>query len=247
MSRRAFCQVGVLAASSLALAPQSVDKQPSSAQTAVFVAPHQDDETLAMGAAIQNHVAAGFAVHVLLLSNGVNSGARARVGLTRAEFTGARDDELHRASTALGIPTSRVHISRHSTEDGRVTVQAAEDSINWFLDQHPGAWVKAYSPHAAAGRHTDHVNSGVACANLNRQGRVTNLRFYVEPWLVDTFRRTHPAVRVNPERPRDVAVVHRAFDAYTQTGPARYGIGGISVASFFAQGRADTVNWVHVP
>lgn len=215
----------------------------NAAQPVVFASPHQDDETLAMGSAIRDHIEQGYDVHILLQTNGVNSGARARVRLTRSQFTDARDDELRRAATTLGVPTSNIHVSRHSTEDGKLTVQAAEDSLNWFLDRHPAAWVKAYSPHPAAGRHGDHVNSGIAAANTWRAGRVTNLRHYVEPWVVDTFRRAHPWVRLGAEHARNNTAVVAAYDGYGQG----YGIGHISVPTVFQSGRADTVNYWHVP
>ncbi|MBP2370211.1 PIG-L deacetylase family protein [Pseudonocardia parietis] len=212
-------------------------------QVVVFVSPHQDDETLAMGSAIRNHIEQGYDVHVLLATNGINSGARPIVGLTRTKFTDARDNELRRATATLGVPPENLHISRHSTEDGNLTIQAATDSIAWFLDRHPAAWVKAYSPHSATGRHADHVMSGVAAANLHAAGQITNLRHYVEPWLVDTFRAAHPAVRLGPERATSLATVQAAYDSYGDG----YGIGHISVPTFFAAGRPDPVNYWHVP
>lgn len=244
MTRRNLFQAGALTAGTIAassILTGTANANPG--QDVVYISPHQDDETLAMGASIANHAAAGYRVHVLLLSNGINSGARTRVNLTRSQFTDARDDELRRAAQHLGVPAHRVHISRHTTEDGQLSVRAAEDSLNWFLDHHPDAWVKAYSPHAASGRHSDHINAGLAAANLHHSGRVTNLRHYVEPWLIAGFRAAHPWIRLGEERPTNLAAVHAAYDSYGQG----YGIGHISVPAFFQSGRANPVNYWHVP
>lgn len=216
----------------------------------LWVTPHQDDETLSEGSAIRHHLEAGHEVHVLLLTTGVNSGARAKTPLTPAQFVEARDDELFRATRELGVRRSNVHIAPSRTDDGALTVDAAEAMIlAWLLD-HPGAMVKSYSNLPAAGRHEDHIAAGQAAYNvLAAAGQLGALRLYVEPWLVSAFRTANPGVNVGPERASGVAAVRRAFDEYeiADKPAGKWGIGYLSVAAKFEALRQDPACWYHVP
>ncbi len=76
---------------------------------AVFVAAHQDDEVLTMGAAIRAHVAAGREVLVIVVGRGNKSVVRTRdlprlLGYTpsETEFGASRDREFERSVIALG-------------------------------------------------------------------------------------------------------------------------------------------------
>ena len=216
----------------------------------LFVAPHQDDETLAMGASIRKHIESGaHEVHVLLVTDGGNSGAQPVTGLNRPQFTRARDDEFRRACRALGVLPDRIHISRHSAESGALTVQQAEDGIRAFLDEHPDTWLKAYSHRAAAGRHVDHVTTGQAAVNLLTAGAAANLRLYVEPWARTAFVAAHPGVAVSAERPADPDRVRAALDEYSDVDHVggRYGIGYVSVPSYVDAARVDPVSYYHLP
>lgn len=209
----------------------------------VFVAPHQDDETLSMGPSIRRHLDAGHEVHTLLLTNGVNSAVRGQTGLTRPAFSAARDDEYRRACAALGVPAEQVHITRHSTPDGALTQQAADDAMSAFLEEYPGTWVKAYSQQQVEGRHADHVNCGAAAVAMARRGSITNLRLYAEPWLASKF------TGLASERSTNDGAVLAACDHYTVVDRAagRYGIGGLSVPDAFAQVRRDRTSYYHFP
>lgn len=100
----------------------------------IFYSPHQDDETLFMGQVIAHHALAGREVHVVLLCDGVGSGARAEINgevsdgtywkgyhyppregyapLTESEFSLARTREFVAACAQLGVPAERVHLGR---------------------------------------------------------------------------------------------------------------------------------------
>jgi LmbE family N-acetylglucosaminyl deacetylase len=215
----------------------------------VYATPHQDDETLAMGGSIRLHLEAGHDVHVLLMSSGVNSGVRGIVGLDRPEFTDARDDEMFRACRQLGVRFRNVHVSRHTTEDGELAVDDAEDAMRGFVNAHPGAWVKTYSHLPANGRHQDHINAGQAAVNLATAGTITNLRLYIEPWLRDNFTAAHPGVTLSTNSASNTAAVVAALDEYRHIDHVggKYGIGYQSVRSAFDLVRADPVSWYHLP
>lgn len=213
----------------------------------VYAIPHQDDETLAMGASITVHLAAGHQVHLLLLTTGVNSAVRTQIGLSRPKFTAARDDEFRRAAGALGIPKCQVHLSRPNVPDGALSVQAAEDAIAAFLVEYPGAWLKTYSHLTWPGRHADHTHTGQAAANLYRAGATNNLRHYVEPWQMHTFRATHPHTRASQTRSSRPDQILAAVEEYRRTGAGMYGIGYRSVRSAFDHLSAEQSSWYHLP
>ncbi|MEV1295767.1 PIG-L family deacetylase [Pseudonocardia sp. NPDC049635] len=215
--------------------------------TIVYAIPHQDDETLSMGASIRTHLDAGHEVHLLLLSTGVNSGVRTQLGLSRPRFTAARDDEFRRAAGALGVAPRRVHLSRPHVPDGALSVQAAQDAIEAWLAEHPGAWLKTYSHLSWPGRHADHSNTGQAAVNLLRSGVVDNLRLYVEPWQTTAFRAAHPGERISQTRAPRPERLRGALDEYARVGPGMYGIGYRSVRTAFDHVRGEQSSWYHLP
>jgi LmbE family N-acetylglucosaminyl deacetylase len=217
--------------------------------TVLFVSPHQDDDALAMGPAIRDHLNAGHDVHVLLLTTGQNSGVRAELGMDVPTFVAARDDELSRATRQNGVRAANVHIPANRPQDGQLTQDQAEQMITDFYTAHPGAWCKSYSNLAATGRHVDHVTSGKAVVALAATGLITNLRLYVEPWLLSAFTTAHPGVQVNPEKVTDNTSVLRAFDEYQRQDhiAGMYGVGHLSVGAEFDEARPAPVSQVHVP
>lgn len=90
--------------------------QPSPTWPAIFYTPHQDDEILGMGASISEHVRAGRAVYVVLLTNGANQGMLDYITSfdvikypTMQDVINARNVELIESCKALGV--HRVYIS----------------------------------------------------------------------------------------------------------------------------------------
>jgi LmbE family N-acetylglucosaminyl deacetylase len=148
---------------------------------AVFFAPHPDDETLAMGVGVANHVAAGRQVHVVAVTGGGASGTRFSINgsdvapwwglahnpaqedyapLDVEAFKTARRAEFRAACGALGVSPGNIHL--YDLPDGGVTVADVEAIIsadfNW-----PGASFKATSYRWS--EHADHRACGQALKN----------------------------------------------------------------------------------
>jgi LmbE family N-acetylglucosaminyl deacetylase len=202
-----------------------------------------------MGASVRKHLEAGHEVHTVLLTTGINSGARAATGLSRPAFSAARDDEFTRASRRLGVPFQRIHYSTVRVQDGQLTQEAAEDAMLAWLDVYGfDTWVKTYSDQPLTGRHSDHVTSGQAAMSLLEQGLITNLRLYVEPWLREDFASTH-GLTLSVDTATGASVVKVACDEYNlhDSVGGKYGIGWLSVKTFFELVRADPRSFYHVP
>jgi LmbE family N-acetylglucosaminyl deacetylase len=213
--------------------------------TVLFVSPHQDDESLSMGAGIRKHIEAGHDVHTLLLCGGVESAAQPGSGLSRPAFGRARDDEFMRACRALGVPFANMHFARVTPADGTLSVQLAYDSIKDIAVQYPGLWLKAYSHLTYGNRHQDHINSGLAALQIFKDSLANNLRCYIEPWLLSTFPNTVATsidAAANPDR------VVEALQVYGDVDPKgkKYGIGFQSV-SYFDDVIANPVSRYHIP
>lgn len=107
-------------------------KVSAAGKVAIFYSPHADDETLSMGMAIAEHVAAGFDVHVVLMSYGENTTAVdiingdqwcgihqkthnpssegfSRFGKNSRTLGQARAQEFTNACRALGVPAKNIH------------------------------------------------------------------------------------------------------------------------------------------
>lgn len=223
--------------------------------TVLFVSPHQDDDTLTMGVAVRDHLNAMDSsgvpvhdVHILLLTTGQNSAVRTELGLDIPTFIARRDDEFMRANRQNGVPTANLHIPASRPQDGQLTVEQAQAMVVDFLTAFPGAWVKSYSPLAATGRHVDHVTAGQAVDALYRLGSITNLRYYVEPWLRTQFAAANPTVSLVTETIADKTSVTRAYAEYTRKdAPARMsGIGGLSVGGEFTE-NTPPFSYYHAP
>lgn len=223
--------------------------------TVLFTPPHQDDDTLPDGVAIRDHLNAGHDVHVLLLTTGQNSGVRAELGMSIPDFIAARDDEMLRACRQIGVLTANIHIPTDRPQDGQLTQAQAETMITAFYDDHPGAWLKSYSDLSALDpttheelRHVDHITSGKAARALLASGLVTNLRFYVEPWLLTPFRATNPHVTIGTETIADKSSVLRAYAEYARQDHVAkmYGIGHLSVGAEF-DANTPPFSYYHVP
>lgn len=215
--------------------------------TVLFLAAHQDDETLSMGAAISNHVDAGHDVHVAVLADGGGSAVRSTLGMTRAAFVAARDDELRRACRALGVLAANVHLPRLAVRDGDLTAARARDAIEELLDLLPGARVKTHTNRLVEKRHADHVGVGQAAVDLLAAGVITDLRLYVEPYHLTDYKAFYPAPGSEPAV--TPARVRAAVGEYRRDDPAAgmYRIGDRSVSTYLTQVHDNPVSYVHVP
>lgn len=135
---------------------------------AVFFTPHQDDETLFMGAAIVQHIRAGRKVYVVLLTDGGASAVSALYP-SRAVFVAERDREFTAAVRRMGaIPV----IPPDRAMDGQLTAQRAQQIMLRYT--FPGASLKTMSEYDAQ---PDHAAAGRGL----RQTHWLDSRFYSKP------------------------------------------------------------------
>jgi LmbE family N-acetylglucosaminyl deacetylase len=141
---------------------------------AIFLTPHQDDETLFMGAAIREHVAAGRPVLVVLLTDGGASGVCQQMFGSREDCVAERDREFIAAVTALGatpvIPEDRM-------ADGTLTGAYTAEVIRRLSIQYLHASFKTISEYDSL--HADHraVGRGLYAAYL--WGYTDDARWYL--------------------------------------------------------------------
>ena len=177
---------------------------------AVFFTPHQDDETLFMGAAIIQHVRAGRKVYVVLLTNG---GASAVSSLypSRAVFVAERDREFVAAVTHMGaipvIPSGRAM-------DGTLTAAYANWIMSGYYYAYPGVSLKTTSEYDV---HPDHAAAGRGL----RQVGYADSRWYSKP---EEWATTPKAIA-----PTGYENVQQSFLDYTP-------VGWLSAGAYFRAG-----------
>jgi LmbE family N-acetylglucosaminyl deacetylase len=238
---------------------------------ALFVAAHPDDETLAMGVALAEHVAAGQDVHLLLLTRGELSSARDAINgttgssywgvahspadegytlLDEAAFGQARVDEAHNAAHCLstGYGTVTVHEAGlvnggFSTGQAAAAVLAVADLIA------PGGPVRIKTHSHVVDNHADHRAAGGAARALRAQypARFADIRHYILPAYWADSRLVQ--VAESWDRPTDTGIRLRVVNACRAYGawapPHSYAIGYHSVATQFARLVADPRCLVH--
>lgn len=241
---------------------------------ALFVAAHPDDETLAMGVAMAEHVAAGQSVHVLLLTDGEGSGAISTINgsavsswwgvahdpaaegyapLTPATMAAARVAEARTALACLsaGLPgTLTLHLAH--LPDGGVTQATAQAAILAVADAiAPGGPVTVKTHTHVVDNHPDHLAAGQAARALKAAYpvRFGDLRHYIEPpYWADS--RLSLVAEFN-DNPADAGITSRVVNAsraYGAWAPASgaYAIGYHSVyGTFFAPLLASPKSLVH--
>lgn len=149
--------------------------QPSlvSAQTRLLVvAPHPDDETLGCGILLQQVLAAGGEVCVLLLTNGDNNPWPQRYierrividDAARRRWGARRRGEVMHALARLGVPASALQaLGWHDME---ITSRLRDEMANATASMH--AVIKAFQPNLVCGpalrdSHPDHGAAHVLC------------------------------------------------------------------------------------
>lgn len=212
MSRRTLLTAAAVMPASLVLPAglthlrRTYARAAAAAPIVVFAAAHPDDESIGMGVAIAEHAAAGYDVHVLLMTDGEASSVRdalngtgpinpwwgvahdpVREGyapLFALDLAAARVIEAETACVALGGPTG-VTVHRASLPDGAVTVAAAQAAILALCDSLTTGPVrlKGHTFWPALESHTDHLAVGLALANLTAYdaSRFADRRHYVLP------------------------------------------------------------------
>jgi hypothetical protein len=110
---------------------------------AIFYVATQGDETIWMGPAIEQHVNDGRYVIVVLLTDGGASTVLASTGLSRQDFTAARDREMVAALARYGVLEGQI-FPEHLF-DGYVTRQSAGRVIAKWVSMFPGGSHKTTS------------------------------------------------------------------------------------------------------
>lgn len=196
---------------------------------AIFFHAHQDDETLTLGPAIEEHVNANRDVIAVLLTDGAGSGARA-ADVSPTAFSLARDLELAAAYAALGVRQCFVE----GGADGHLSWEEAAAVIWKWTARFPTASFKAPT---WMDSHPDHAIIGEVLRNRWMALRQTlDARFYVKREDWDRVGAQVPTWRTRGGR-RTLAAgaVYRA------------GIGYRSVPASFDALAADPQTMVHLP
>lgn len=200
---------------------------------AVYIVPHQDDETISMGADIVAHVAAGRPVKLVMVHDGTASAARAKICqstgycLTVAEFGAARDREFIAAAAKLGVPASNITFEK--LPEAQSTSAQAEAVIDKYIALYPGASFKTMS---WLDLHPDHARLGYAMNNRCVFGKITDCRFFQSPLYQhgSTIKR-NPVVTPKSGKYTNKPLVQAAANEYKYWNPAqgRYSVGYYSV------------------
>ena len=211
--------------------PASAHSAPP-AWPAVYLVPHQDDETLVMGASILQHVEAGRQVWIFLATDGSATQACKTLGLSPAACTAERDREFRAAARSLGVPDSHVRIATRPDgsryRDGSLTYSDARAILSWAVNTvrranagSPRMSVKAPS---WTDDHPDHAALGAAL----RDASVSDARFFLKDF--SPARPQAPkGTRVGADRPHDHSALYAARDAYRSGA----GVGYLSVRPAF--------------
>lgn len=178
---------------------------------ALFIAAHPDDETLAMGVSIAEHVAAGQDVHLLWMTRGGGSSVLAKLNATSTTgnawwgvmhdpaaegYTTLTVEEFGQARIAEGTAAARCLASGCSgtltlheagLTDGAVTMLDAADAILAVCDTiapDGAVRLKTHTWVSALDNHPDHLATGSAVKQLaaDLPVRFADRRHYILPF-----------------------------------------------------------------
>lgn len=230
----------------------------------LFFTPHQDDEILSMGSAIIEHVEKSD-THVILCTDGSKSIIRRvlddggscsyhikdvhKYSLSESEFSKDRDEEFKDSCEAMGVEESNIHIEDNRAHDGELNKEKARKIILKYLKEYPDAKVKTVTPFKASGIHEDHRALGEAALELYKEGKIKDLRFYVEPYDYNDFKKVNPNVEVWEVLPSQEEKLLSAMNAYKKWNPesGHYAIGYHSVKSHFDELSTNKIQYIHAP
>jgi LmbE family N-acetylglucosaminyl deacetylase len=206
----------------------------------IAVTAHQDDDTLTLGPAIEQALAAGRYVIVVLATDGRSSGVKTKIGLDSVPFSLARDAEFGAAMKAQGV--NQVYVE--GMVDGSLSAgQAAAIAWKW-TDRFPQASFLVQTYHDS---HRDHAALGQAFQNRwNDTGQVLDIKHFVkieDRTLVQGLVSTPLHVITGGDRTRAAALEYARVD----TANGRYGIGRQSVYDDFTAIATDTTTRYHLP
>lgn len=219
---------------------ESVPAAATSWGPAIFFVPHQDDETLTMGADIAAHSRAGREIIVVQVTDGAESGVRAEmcaqqgICLTIPQFVAARNAEQVAAVQHLA-PTARIEYA--NLPDSELTVATASALIAKYVTQYPTASFKTMS---WLDNHADHRALAYALRDMCPRIPRHDCRF-------EQFHRYWMSMPIAGHFVPGSTAVLAAIDEYFVWNPdgGRYGIGTQSVLTDWAAERADPRSKYH--
>lgn len=169
--------------------------------------------------------------------------------LSENEFSKDRDEEFKDSCEAMGVKESNIHIEDNRAHDGELSKEKAREIILKYLEEYPDAKVKTVTPFKASGIHEDHRALGEAALELYKEGKIKDLRFYVEPYDYKDFKKVNPNVEVWKVLPSQEEKLLSAMNAYKKWNPesGHYAIGYHSVKSHFDELATNKIQYVHAP
>lgn len=220
----------------IGLAPTQADTVNADHPATVYwLFAHPDDETLAAGAALAEHNAAGLYNIVVFLTRGEATGVCPQIGLNEAQCIQARINESAAATSDVSVD----RVDRWSYADGGLTSANVRSVIDHYVSLHdPSEDIrfKGHSPNdtyaGLTGGHPDHKAIGDALVFKYNQGAVDDLRMYC---LGHLFGESYHcgAARVNPTAYQTAKRAAIAEYQYVNHSIGRYGIGYQSVPGAF--------------
>jgi len=232
---------------------------PETQAPAIFYSPHQDDETLAMGASIAEHVRKGRPTYVVLLTDGASPINANKLGMTPGEYVQERMREFINACKALGV--HRIYIANRGHGfsdllDKENLIIGFKKTITYFSVLHPKASHKTVSGNCDpynrnCDRHPTHQAATDAIRELHASGVIDDVRLfrvYVYYWIHRKKNEQNACAReadwLKPVDTRDKIARLRAFSAYRNDSDKRHGIGYWSVPPLFDHSRNSDLEYV---
>jgi LmbE family N-acetylglucosaminyl deacetylase len=170
---------------------ESASQPNNSLAPAIFYAPHQDDETIGMGASIAEHVRLGHPVYIVLLTNGANADMlkylkNLNPSATMQSVIDARNNEFLAACIALGV--SKVYIANYSegfdeSLSKHELENKFENTMHFMAKLYPSASHKTVSGNCDSYNNSchkmpTHQAATNALHNLYTKGIIKDIRLY---------------------------------------------------------------------
>lgn len=167
-----------------ATVPTTVKAAAVGSGPAIFLTPHQDDETLSMGAAVREHVLAGRDTWVILLTDGSASGVCQDPPYNgdKAACVAERDKEYRAAVNKMGahaviLADRKIDNALAPGNPNPITRAWVESVIQRWAASYPGASFKTMSERDD---HVDHKIAGQGLYDAYVDGYAPDARWYVK-------------------------------------------------------------------
>ncbi|MGP8299515.1 PIG-L deacetylase family protein [Streptomyces inhibens] len=239
---------------------------------AIFYSPHQDDESIGMAGSIREHKEAGRAVHLVLLTNGINQalldimngvngpcplGTKCRqpdhaLGLTMGDLIAGRNAEFTAAAQQLGV--DEVHVIGFNDDDVTTDragfIERVKAVIIGFEARFPGAshkLVSGWRDQVPSESSPNPTHSACRDAAEGLRDRITDFRFH---WTYAYFREqsARTADFVLDLSDAQFAAKRQAILEYNRWEPdnGRYALGYHSVSTLLENASSDPHEYIDV-